>query len=124
MRQLEPEADVGADAAPRKQPGVLEDDGSLRAGAGRGSAVHEHAAGRRLAQPGNETEKRRLTAPGRPDDRDELEPRDRDVDIDARVRRRHHRAALAHVVVADAAQLDHTLPSPRSWPSRASTGLF
>ena len=70
----EPQAgrDVADHALPREEHVSLEDVPEIAADPGDGAALHEHFACARRRQAGDESERRRLPAAGRPYDRKEL----------------------------------------------------
>ena len=69
---LEPERDVAAHGAPREDGVLLEDVADVRRHVRHGPAVELDRPFRRRHEPAEHVEDRRLAAPRRPDDRDEL----------------------------------------------------
>ena len=99
----EAEGDVVADAEPRVEVRVLEDDPAVRARSAHGPAVDgDGARGGRL-EAGEQREERRLAAARRADDRDEFAGPDLDVE---RAERLDLGPAPATVDVADAVEED------------------
>ena len=76
----EPESDVVAHREPRKDAGLLEDEDSLLRRARHALAVDLDRPRRRLLEAGDAVQERRLAAPRRPDDGEELLGRDVEVD--------------------------------------------
>ena len=85
--QLQRQLDVLDHGAPVEQPGLLEGHAVLLVEPGLGGrlAVDPDVAGRRLDEVGDQPQQRRLAAPRRPDQADELAGRDGEVDVDERV---------------------------------------
>src|SRR4051794_21188569 len=68
-------------AEPRHQRMALKDDTAIEARPGDFALIHDHESARRLVEPGENVEDRRLPASGVSDDADELAFIDREIDV-------------------------------------------
>ena len=101
---LEWQAHIPDDIEPGEQYRVLEDDAKLPlvSRSRRGRAVDTDLATRRFVEIGDEPQERRLSAPARADEGDELP----DPDVEAYVRQRRERSAIQGERLADVSDRD------------------